>query len=139
MIKRYGFVGWEAFDEKDNGLYVLYTDHLAAMKEKDREIERLQKDSDRYRKLRRMHCNEFQNIYVASLNGNRSFDELVDGIQTFLLDDNMIDDGFGNSWSKTCPFCKMQSMEIVRPGKVQCAVCGDMSQGDEVRDICQQG
>jgi len=51
----------------------------------------------------------------------------------------MLDDGFGNSWSKTCPFCKMQSMEIVRPGKVQCAVCGDMSQGDEVRDICQQG
>ena len=41
MIKRYGFVGWEAFDEKDNGLYVLYTDHLAAMQEKDREIERL--------------------------------------------------------------------------------------------------
>ena len=29
MIKRYGWVGWEAFDEKDNGLYVLYTDHLA--------------------------------------------------------------------------------------------------------------
>ena len=29
MIKRYGFVDWEAFDEKDNGLYVLYTDHLA--------------------------------------------------------------------------------------------------------------
>ena len=51
--------------------------------EKDKEIERLKKDSDRYRKLRRMHCNEFQNIYVASLNGNRSFDELVDGIQTF--------------------------------------------------------
>ena len=41
MIKRYGFVGWEAFDEKDNGLYVLYTDHLAAIEEKDREIERL--------------------------------------------------------------------------------------------------
>ena len=41
MIKRYGFVGWEAFDEKDNGLYVLYTDHLAVVAEKDAEIERL--------------------------------------------------------------------------------------------------
>ena len=92
--------------------------------EKDKEIERLKKDSDRYRRLRRMHCNEFQNIYVASLNGNRSFDELVDGIQTFLLDDNMIDDGFGNSWSKTCPMCHMQTMQIVRPGKVQCSICG---------------
>ena len=96
----------------------------AAIAEKDKEIERLKKDSDRYRKLRRMHCNEFQNIYVASLNGNRSFDELVDGIQTFLLDDNMIDDGFGNSWSKTCPMCHMQTMQIVRPGKVQCSICG---------------
>lgn len=95
-----------------------------SLAEKDKEIERLKKDSDRYRKLRRMHCNEFQNIYVASLNGNRSFDELVDGIQTFLLDDNMIDDGFGNSWSKTCPMCHMQTMQIVRPGKVQCSICG---------------
>ena len=33
MIKRYGWVGWEAFDEKDNGTYVLYTDHLAAVRE----------------------------------------------------------------------------------------------------------
>jgi predicted dithiol-disulfide oxidoreductase (DUF899 family) len=96
----------------------------AAIAEKDKEIERLKKDSDRYRKLRRMHCNEFQNIYVASLNGNRSFDELVDGIQTILLDDNMIDDGFGNSWSKTCPMCHMQTMQIVRPGKAQCSICG---------------
>jgi hypothetical protein len=44
MIKRYGFVDWEAFDEKDNGLYVLYTDHLAAITEKDREIERTKSD-----------------------------------------------------------------------------------------------
>ena len=41
MIKRYGFVGWEAFDEEDNGRYVLYEDHLAVVAEKDKEIERL--------------------------------------------------------------------------------------------------
>ena len=79
MIQRYD---WDWLKRAD-GIGVLYTDHLAAIAEKDKEIERLKKDSDRYRKLRRMHCNEFQNIYVASLNGNRSFDELVDGIQTF--------------------------------------------------------
>ena len=33
-------------------------------------------------------------------------------------------DGFGNSWSKTCPMCHMQTMQIVRPGKVQCSICG---------------
>lgn len=134
MVQRYDLCGWVwpsmsmlssiVLSPVKDGDYVLYTDHLAAIAEKDKEIERLKKDSDRYRKLRRMHCNEFQNIYVASLNGNRSFDELVDGIQTFLLDDNMIDDGFGNSWSKTCPMCHMQTMQIVRPGKVQCSICG---------------
>lgn len=46
MIKRYGFVDWEAFDEKDNGLYVLYTDHAAALTEKDKEIERLTEELD---------------------------------------------------------------------------------------------
>jgi hypothetical protein len=29
-----------------------------------------------------------------------------------------------NSWSKTCPMCHMQTMQIVRPGKVQCSICG---------------
>ena len=59
MIKRYGFVGWEAFDEKDDGLYVLYTDHLAAITEKDREIERLQTNIDvMKRALRWSECEE---------------------------------------------------------------------------------
>ena len=124
MLQRWKMSHNNSMVIEPDGEWVEYKDHLAAIAEKDKEIERLKKDSDRYRKLRRMHCNEFQNIYVASLNGNRSFDELVDGIQTFLLDDNMIDDGFGNSWSKTCPMCHMQTMQIVRPGKAQCAYCG---------------
>lgn len=33
----------------------------------------------------------------------------------------ILDDGFGNQWPKTCPDCGEQSMQIVRPGKVQCA------------------
>jgi hypothetical protein len=31
-----------------------------------------------------------------------------------------IEDGFGSAWSKRCPVCKELSMEIVRPGSVQC-------------------
>lgn len=35
-----------------------------------------------------------------------------------------IDDGFGCTWSKTCPNCGGKSMEVVRPGKAQCSICG---------------
>ena len=50
--------------------------------------------------------------------------EFDDEIKDFVLDETIIDDGFGTSWSKTCPICKMPSMEIVRPGKAQCSICG---------------
>jgi len=36
---------------------------------------------------------------------------------------NTLDDGFGNTWSVICPECKQPTMEIVRPGKVQCGAC----------------
>ena len=35
-----------------------------------------------------------------------------------------ISDGFGSIWSAFCPTCGEQSMEVVRPGKVQCGNCG---------------
>ena len=34
-----------------------------------------------------------------------------------------ISDGFGNEWSAYCPTCGQKSMQIVRPGKVQCGNC----------------
>ena len=34
-----------------------------------------------------------------------------------------IEDGFGSVWSVVCPTCKNESMEVVRPGKVQCRMC----------------
>lgn len=37
---------------------------------------------------------------------------------------DIIDDGFGNAWSAWCPTCQKKSMQIVRPGKVQCGLCG---------------
>lgn len=35
-----------------------------------------------------------------------------------------ISDGMGNEWSKTCAMCGKDTMEVVRPGKVQCSKCG---------------
>lgn len=35
-----------------------------------------------------------------------------------------VEDGFGNTWSKACPQCHHESMEVVRPGKIQCRLCG---------------
>ncbi len=37
---------------------------------------------------------------------------------------NTIEDGFGNSWSIICPLCNDKSMQVMRPGKVQCSNCG---------------
>ena len=39
-------------------------------------------------------------------------------------DSSYIEDGFGNSCSTICPDCHRHSMEVVRPGKVQCGFCG---------------
>lgn len=36
--------------------------------------------------------------------------------------EEFISDGFGSHWPKECPCCK-ESLEIVRPGKVQCPNC----------------
>lgn len=39
-------------------------------------------------------------------------------------DRDIIYDGFGSAWSSTCPECGQKTMEVVRPGKVQCGNCG---------------
>ena len=58
-MDRYGFIDWDTFDVTKNGPYVLYTDHLAAITEKDREIERLQTNIDvMKRALRWSECEE---------------------------------------------------------------------------------
>jgi len=54
MIKRYRhWLGEEArhMVETFDGDYVLYTDHLAAITEKDREIEQLEAENDNMRKI----------------------------------------------------------------------------------------
>ena len=36
----------------------------------------------------------------------------------------IIEDGFGNAWANWCHECERYSLEVVRPGKVQCGICG---------------
>jgi peptidyl-tRNA hydrolase len=35
----------------------------------------------------------------------------------------IIEDGFGNAWSKICPKCGKESMAVVRPGDARCGLC----------------
>ena len=40
------------------------------------------------------------------------------------LADDVLEDGYGSCWSAICPECGGRTMQIVRPGKVQCSKCG---------------
>lgn len=35
-----------------------------------------------------------------------------------------ISDGFGSTWSIVCPECEEPLMQVIRPGKAQCKICG---------------
>ena len=35
----------------------------------------------------------------------------------------VVSDGFGSIWDLRCPNCGEDSIQVVRPGKVQCAIC----------------
>lgn len=50
---------------------------------------------------------------------------IIEGGDAELLNkDDIIEDGFGSAWSAWCPECKQRTMQVMRPGKVQCANCG---------------
>ena len=36
----------------------------------------------------------------------------------------VLEDGFGNAWANWCHECEQYSLHVVRPGKVQCNICG---------------
>ncbi len=51
----------------------------------------------------------------------------LDGGADYTSDpDDIIEDGFGSAWSKTCPECGKKSMVVVRPGKCQCNNCDNI-------------
>ena len=47
--------------------------------------------------------------------------------------DPVLEDGHGSAWSKRCPVCEELSMQIVRPGSVQCGNhdCPQWDEDDE--------
>ena len=58
------------------------------------------------------------NVFESELSALES--QEVEGV----ADNDTIEDGFGSSWSIVCPMCGKKSMQVVRPGKVQCEYCG---------------
>jgi len=60
--------------------------------------------------------------------GADTFNKVVDEIVGMLEDEygpkELLEDGFGNSFVNKCFCCGEPSMEIVRPGKIQCKNCG---------------
>jgi hypothetical protein len=55
---------------------------------------------------------------------NKITREIIPTILETVSADDIIEDGFGNAWSKRCPECGRNSMQVVRPGKAQCGYCG---------------
>lgn len=56
-------------------------------------------------------------------NWNEMYSEERKKLQEAAVTDT-VSDGLGSVWSAYCPECKRKSMEVVRPGKVQCSFCG---------------
>lgn len=54
---------------------------------------------------------------VIAQKGLAKYYEVLDNPDT-------IEDGYGNSWNITCNNCKKDTMEVLKPGKVQCSNCG---------------
>ena len=63
-------------------------------------------------------CDEWEELVARLLSNNTEKAKIC----TARL--NNLKDGYGNAWKKTCPECKQDTMEIIRPGKVQCSECG---------------
>lgn len=55
--------------------------------------------------------------------GDKILQKRLDNYRKYCLDNKILFNGFGGSWSITCPECKKDTMQIVRPGKVQCSHC----------------
>ena len=71
-----------------------------------------------------------RSLLVNSLSGaadiiERAMRKLLDGyVKIEKSAGPTIEDGFGNVWSAKCAKCGRISMQVVRPGKIQCGYCG---------------
>ena len=66
-----------------------------------------------------------EDVLVSSCVGCRQIvdSDIFQQIVKIIEQDNTITDDY-QTWSKTCPMCGQDTMQVVRPGKVQCSNCG---------------
>jgi hypothetical protein len=77
-----------------------------------------------FRKERRM-INAPGNVLTEQVGGRTDLEKAIGWLIAHEYHEcGHIEDGYGNAWSKTCPKCKQDTMQIIRPGKVQCGECG---------------
>ena len=80
------------------------------------------------KKVRGLLCRDC-NLAIGIVDENvttlrRIIDYLTDvDVETMSMPDT-ISDGFGSTWSSWCPECGKKTMQVVRPGSVQCGNCG---------------
>lgn len=77
---------------------------------------------------------EMENFYIDNNSSvvavqliSSAYNDLISNLypsHTEAKEGEIVSDGFGNTWSAFCPTCKNKTMQIVRPGKVQCSMCG---------------
>jgi hypothetical protein len=72
----------------------------------------------------------FDNVCGCGYNNVKEIERLLEHIDYLQItldkikEDDTIEDGFGSIWSAWCCMCNTRNMVVVRPGKVQCNVCG---------------
>ena len=88
----------------------------AELAEARREIERMRDALDTIEGMATDTTFDIQGVAKAALGGKEG--EAVKDSSA------IIEDGFGSSWSAFCPMCGFKTMQVVRPGKVQCSFCG---------------
>lgn len=89
------------------------------LKDAHAEIERLEKENERLRQMNETAAKEIK--ILEGLVANEC--ELRCPVPK-PSDSEIIEDGHGSAWSARCSDCGDLSMEVVRPGKVQCNNCG---------------
>ena len=62
-------------------------------------------------------------FYVDAENVDTIIEKLQEAKKYLNNEPVEIEDGFGSTWSIQCPECKNETMQVVRPGKVQCSKC----------------
>lgn len=83
-------------------------------------------NKSRYKLVQRLRDHGFAELWRDPINGQLYTREQAYNVMKGRNNEQIptIEDGFGSCWSRKCAMCGRMSMEVVRPGKVQCNFCG---------------